>query len=351
MSGPAKILRTDFGGVTEQGGFPLEPLTAIIPVAGMGTRLRPHTHTQPKALMHVAGKPILAHILDALLPLPLQRVVLVVGYLGEKVEEYVREHYCLPVHFVTQEVPLGNGHAIYVAREFLGEGPVMIVMGDTIVKADLQGMARLAHSALAVREVPDPRRFGVVVLDKEGFVRRIVEKPEEPVSHLALVGVYFIRNAPLLGECLERLIREDRRVRGEYWLADALQLMVEAGERIQIFPIQGWFDCGTAEALLQANRDLLEGDPPDAPRLEDAVVFPPSFVHPQAVVRNSVIGPYVSIAEGAQVTESIIRDSIINAHARVHRVLLEGSIIGENAVVTGQPSRINLGDSSVVELA
>ncbi|MBI3998907.1 MAG: NTP transferase domain-containing protein [Armatimonadetes bacterium] len=324
-------------------------MKAIVPVAGVGRRLRPHTHTQPKALMHVAGRPILGHILDELVAVGIDEIILVVGHLGEKIEEYVRSRYHVRVHFVEQAEPLGNGHAIYVARQHLDGDGVLIVMGDTIIKADLPQVLAFQESAIGVREVSDPRRFGVVEVS-DGRVRRLIEKPEVPPSNLAVVGVYLIRRPQVLSRCLEHMVAERRMVRGEYWLADALQMMVDAGERMQTFRISGWYDCGTPEALLEANRELLASErlPQTAP--EGSVVLTPSFVDPTAQVEGSVIGPFASIAEGARVINSVVRDSIVNAAATLHGVLLEHSIIGENALVTGRPARINLGDSSEIEL-
>jgi glucose-1-phosphate thymidylyltransferase len=324
-------------------------MKAIIPVAGVGRRLRPHTHTQPKALMHVAGRPILAHILDELVAAGVDEAVLVVGHLGEQVEEYVRSRYRIPVHFVEQPEPLGNGHAIYVARDYLDGDGVLIIMGDTIIKADLPKVLALRESAIGIQEVSDPRRFGVVEVS-DGRVRRLVEKPEVPPSNLAVVGVYLIRAPRLLRESLERMVAERRQARGEYWLADALQLMVEAGEPMRTFRTTGWYDCGTPEALLEANRELLASESiPERP-VNGSVVLPPSFVDASAHIEGSVIGPYTSVADGARVTNSVIRDSIVNADATLDGVLLEHSIIGEHASVVGRAARINLGDSSEVEL-
>ncbi len=324
-------------------------MKAIIPVAGVGRRLRPHTHTQPKALMHVAGRPILGHILDELVAAGINEVVLVVGHLGEKIEEFVRSRYRLRVHFVEQAEPLGNGHAIYVAREHLNGDGVLIIMGDTIIKADLPRVLALDESAIGIHEVSDPRRFGVVEV-ANGQVRRLVEKPEVPASNQAIVGVYLIRAPRLLGQCLEQMVKEQRLVRGEYWLADALQMMVEAGERMRTFQITGWYDCGTPEALLEANRELLASERSTPNGLPGSVVLPPSYVDPSAQIEGSVIGPFTSVAEGAKVTNSVVRDSIVNAGATLDGVLLEHSIIGEHASVTGRAARINLGDSSEIEL-
>ncbi len=324
-------------------------MKAIVPVAGRGKRLRPHTHTQPKVLMNVAGKPILAYILDELRDLGVDEVVLVVGYLAEKVEEFVRERYTFRAHFVRQDEPMGNGHAIYLARQHL-TGPTLIVFGDTIVEADLGAVTRTPHSVIGVSRVADPRAFGVVELDGDGFVRRLWEKPAVPPSDLVVVGVYMIQHPAPFRAALERLVDEKRTQNGEYWLADALQIMIEQGGQLRTFPVSRWYDCGTPEALLRANHALLENVPVPAP-IPGSVVIPPSSIAGTAVVEGSVIGPYVTIAEGARVVNAVIEESIINANARVESVLLEHSIIGENAAVTGRRGRINLGDSSEVEVS
>lgn len=323
-------------------------MNAIIPVAGRGKRLRPHTHTQPKVLMNVAGKPILAHILDALRNFGVEEITFVVGYLAEKVEQYVTEHYAFRSHFITQDEPMGNGHAIYVAREYL-TGPTLLVFGDTIVQGDLRAASRLPDSAIGVQAVDDPRAFGVVELDGDGFVRRLWEKPGVPPSDLAVVGLYMIQRPAPLRAALEQLVAERRMVNGEYWLADALQIMIDSGEPLRSFPVDRWYDCGTPEALLRANHDLLQLAPPPV-TVPGSVVIPPSFISPTAVVEGSIVGPYVTIAEDARVTNAVLRESIVNAGARVESVLLDSSIIGERAAVVGRRARINLGDSSEIEL-
>src|SRR2546427_738640 len=216
-------------------------MKAIIPAAGFGTRLRPHTYTQPKALLQVAGKPILAHIIDELVTVGVDEIVLVVGYLGERIEAQMRERYrSLRLQFVRQEEPLGNGHAVYVARERLDGDPVLLIFGDTIIKGDLAGLVRSRQSVAGVAEVEDPRRLGVVELDGAGYVRRIIEKPSEPPSNLAVVGAYLIHDTRALRRALERMVTEDRRMKGEYWLADAMQLMIDAGERMKTFRVDRW---------------------------------------------------------------------------------------------------------------
>jgi glucose-1-phosphate thymidylyltransferase len=329
-------------------------VNAIIPVAGRGTRLRPHTHTQPKVLMNVAGKPILAYILDNLGALGVDEVTLVVGHLADQVEEYVKERYEFRAHFVHQEEALGNGHAIYVAREYL-TGPTLIVFGDTIVEADLKAATGLPHSAIGVHRVGDPRAFGVVEVNGDGFVRRLWEKPDRPpaglteIPDLAAVGVYMIREPRPFRAALEEMVARRQMAKGEYWLADALQIFIDRGARLGTFPVNHWYDCGTPEALLRANHALLESVPAPRP-VDGTVVIAPSSIADSAVVEGSVIGPYVTIADGAHVVNSVLRESIVNAHARVERVVLERSIIGERATVKGRQARINIGDSSDIEL-
>ena len=324
-------------------------MNAIIPVAGRGKRLRPHTHTQPKVLMNVAGKPILAYILDELQSLGVEEIVLVVGHLAEKVEDFVRERYPFRAHFVYQDEPMGNGHAVYVARAHL-TGPTLIVFGDTVFRADLRAAAALPYSAIGVHRVADPRAFGVVEVE-EGIVRHLWEKPSAPPSDLAAVGVYMIQRAAPFRRALETLVEGRRMADGEYWLAEALQIMIDSGERLQTFPVEQWYDCGTPEALLRANHALLDDAPPPVVQIAGSVIIPPSAIAETAIVEGSVLGPYATIADGARVTNAVIQESIVNANARVESVLLEHSIIGDNAAVTGRRGRINLGDSSEIELS
>jgi glucose-1-phosphate thymidylyltransferase len=326
-------------------------MRAIVPTAGLGVRLRPHTFTQPKGLLQVAGKPMLAHIVDELVAAGVDEIVFVVGYLGEQIEAWALAQYGgLALHFVTQPQPLGNGHAVFVAREYLDGKPTLVIFGDTIIKGDVAGFLHSARSMAGVKEVDDPRRLGVVELDGTGNVRRIIEKPQNPTSHMAVIGAYFIKNSAALREALDRLVREDRRMRGEFWLADALQLMVDAGERMGTFPIEHWYDCGTVDALLQANRDLLALTPPPIPAALASQVIPPSSVSSSAVLEGSVVGPHASIGAGARIINSKVKDSIINAHTLIEGAQLEQSVVGEGAVIRKVQGKINVGAASVLDL-
>ena len=324
-------------------------LTAIVPVAGVGTRLRPHTHTTPKALLYVAGRPILAHILDDLLALGVRQAVIVTGSMGERIRDFVDARYAnsgLSFSYVEQKEPQGLGHAIHLAAPKVKSGPILILLGDTIFRADFSMLISGGTSAIGVKAVEDPRRFGVVEVEA-GRVRRLVEKPDVPPSHLAIVGVYYMEDGVPLFEALDELVRRDLRTRGEYQLTDALQLVIDHGHEIRTFPVEGWYDCGKTETLLETNRQLLElaGG---APMVPGSVVLPPVAIEPGAEIVNSVIGPHVSVATGAQVRNCVVRNSIINPNARVENILLEESLVGENAVAQGVFQSLNVGDSSEV---
>lgn len=323
-------------------------MRAVIPVAGVGTRLRPHTYTLPKVLLNVAGKPILGHILDTLVRQGITQATIVVGYKADLVEEYVRSHYDLEVSFVHQEDRMGLGHSVWIAREtFSDDEPLLIILGDTIFDVDLALASHSRYSSLGVKSVPDPRRFGVVETDGT-FIKQLVEKPDVPQSNLAIVGLYYITNPKLLKTCLNDLILNDKRNRGEYQLTDALQMMIERGERFTTFPVEGWYDCGKPETLLATNRHLLNERPAYSVR-ENAVIIPPVFIADSATVVHSVIGPYTTVAENATVVDSVVRNSIVSDGATVTSSLLEESIIGNHSIVRGNFSRLNVGDSSEID--
>ncbi len=325
-------------------------MRAIIPVAGIGTRLRPHTHTIPKALVQVAGKPILGHIIDQLVPLGITDIVLVTGYMGERVKEYVAEAYPdLAACYVDQEERKGLGHAIFLTRECVDDGPSLIILGDTIVTADFQALVKRRATAIGVKAVDDPRLFGVVEVEG-GVVKSLVEKPDLPPSNLAIVGLYLIQNTGVLMECLAEIVDRDIRTKGEYQLTDALKIMLERGERMEPFEVEGWHDCGRPETLLETNRFLLERAGNGAPEIAGSVIIPPVSIDPSAVIENSILGPFVSIAAGSRVENSIVRDSIINSAAHVEMTLLANSLIGEGAVVRGHYQKLNVGDSSEIDI-
>ena len=323
---------------------------AIIPVAGVGTRLRPHTYTLPKVLLNVAGKPILGHILDKLIEDGITSATIVVGYMGNLVEQYVRSEYGhLRSNFVTQEELLGLGHSIWVARESIptnGE-PLFIILGDTIFDVDLKSVFKTKTSALGVKTVEDPRRFGVVEMEGE-YISKLVEKPEHPKTNLAIVGVYFIRNPNLLVETLNELVEGNIRTKNEYQLTDALQRMIDRGERFTTFAVDAWYDCGKPETMLSTNRHLLMKHTTER-KIAGVITIPPVSIAATAEIENSIIGPYATIGEGSSVKDAIIRDSIIGDGCVVRSALLERSIAGNNATIRSGFRRVNAGDSSEID--
>jgi glucose-1-phosphate thymidylyltransferase len=322
-------------------------MRAIIPVAGVGSRLRPHTYTVPKVLLNVGGKPIIGHILDSVIENGFTEATIIIGYLGEMIKEYVLKHYSIKVDFVEQEERLGLGHAIYLSRHTFSRDPILIILGDTIFDVELKKMISSSHTAIGVKKVEDPRRFGVAEISN-GFITRLIEKPENPTSNLAMVGLYYIKQPQQLVESLKEMIKSNARTKGEFQLTDALQMMIERGEQMQTFNVDGWYDCGKPETLLSTNQHLLSLLPIPLP-IEGVVELPPVFISPEASVKNSIIGPYATIAEGATVENSIIRNSIISEGASVSEALLQDSIVGSNAIVRGTYKRINIGDSSELE--
>lgn len=326
----------------------------VIPAAGQGTRLQPHTFTRPKVMLPVAGRPIIGHILADVAPLGADEIRLVVGYMGGVVEKYAREEFPdLPVRIVWQKERQGLGHAVLHALDEADRGPALVVLGDTVFDVDYAAVVGGEHNALGVRRVPDPERFGIVELDEAGErITKLVEKPAEPKSDLALVGLYFVREAERLRRAIQDLVDGDRRTRGEYQLTDALQAMIDQGERFVPYPIGDWFDCGKPETLLDTNRALLERRPP--PRVPDdvhgaaVVIVPPVYIGPDCTLENAVVGPWVSLQRGATVRDAVVRDSIVGEGATIEGAVLERSILGPAARVRGRPRTLDLGDGSEV---
>jgi len=323
-------------------------LRAIIPAAGFGTRLKPHTFSLPKVLLNVGGKPILGHIIEKLLSEQIYNATFVVGYLGEKIVEYVKKYYPeLNSNFVTQDIALGLGHAIHVAVPTIKEEEIFIILGDTIFDVDLHSVFQKKMSSLGVKYVEDPSRFGVAVCN-DGLISKLIEKPQTPISKLALVGLYYIRNTNLMIESLNELFEKEIKTKGEYQLTDALQLMIEKGEQFTTFNVDGWYDCGKSETLLSTNRFLLETKGTNR-KVDNNVIIDPVYISESAIVKNSVIGPFTTISENCVVEESIIRNSILSPNSRVEKSMLDNSIIGMNAIVKGNYKKLNAGDSSEIE--
>jgi len=331
-------------------------MKVVIPMAGYGTRLRPHTWSKPKPLVTVAGKPVLGHVLDTVAGLPfVEEVIFVVGYLGEQVEEYVRQGYPgLRARYIEQRELLGQSHAVWLAREHLA-GPMLMIFVDTLVEADLAGLAREPAGAVAfVRAVSDPRRFGVAELGAHGRVTRLVEKPQDSANNLAVVGLYYFADSARLLGAIESQMALGEKLKGEYFLADAINLLLDDGLDMRVEPVEVWMDCGTPESLLETNRFLLDrgrDNSVEAARRPEVLVIPPVYIDPTAELRQAVIGPHVTIAADCVVERSILQDSIVDAGSSILDTTLMHSLIGRDARVVGRHRSLNVGDSSEVGFA
>lgn len=331
-------------------------MKAIIPVAGAGTKLRPLTYTQPKALIPIAGKTILSVIVDQLLDAGVTEFVFVIGYLGEKIQRYIAKTYPdLSYTLVTQSDRRGTGHAIWLTRDAVGDDEVLIVLGDTICDYNVQEILSKESSQIGVRKVDDPRSFGVAELDENDHVLKVVEKPLIPKSNMAMVGIYYIKQSNSLFAALDKHLYNRADEDGEYHLTNALQQMIENGVPFDAFRVNNWFDCGKKETLLSTNATLLkqmnEGKETDILHLENGtVIIPPVSIAEGCKLYNSIIGPNVTIGEHTTVNASIIRDSIIGSYAQLEEVVLHSSIIGSDAFVRGMSQSLNIGDNTEIDL-
>ena len=328
----------------------------LVPMAGYGTRLRPHTWSKPKPLVSVAGKTVLGHVLDGIATVPdVDEVVFIVGYLGQQVAEYVSQHYPhLQARYVEQAELLGQSHAVWLAREYVS-GPLLILFVDTLIETDYAFLKHESADAVAwVKAVPDPRRFGVAELRPDRTVSRLIEKPEDMANNLVVVGCYYFRDGVHLLRAIETQMAGQERPKGEYFLADAINHMLDAGLRMRIEAVEVWQDCGKPDALLETNRYLLDSgrdNTAQARTREGVVVVPPVYIDPTALVADSVIGPHVSIGAGCEVRRSLVRDSIIDDGSQILDTALSASIIGREARVVGRYRALNVGDSSEIDFA
>jgi glucose-1-phosphate thymidylyltransferase len=323
----------------------------IIPAAGFGTRLRPHTWSKPKPLVSVAGKPILGHVLDSIVPLHPEKVVFITGYLGDQIRAYVEGQYTFPCSFVHQDEMRGQAHAIQLAREEV-RGPVLIAFADTIFATDLSILEETnADGVIFVKEVDKPQAFGIVELDG-GRIRRIIEKPDNPPTNLAVAGVYYFRDAARLLAAIDAIMAAGTQTKGEFYLTDAIQVMIDDGARIEAATMDLWLDCGRPETLLETNRVLLarmDGHM-TAPQYAGSVIIPPVVIAPSAHIRSAVVGPNASVGENVTITDAIVRDVILNHDSEIANVMLMNSIVGAGTVVSGDFHSVNIGDSSEVNL-
>ncbi|HNQ12657.1 MAG TPA: sugar phosphate nucleotidyltransferase [Bacteroidia bacterium] len=331
-------------------------MKVIIPVAGIGSKLRPHTHTQPKALVPVAGTPILGHIVNYLYSNGLNDFVFVIGYLGEKIEQYISENFShINSSFVLQEPREGLGHAVWLARHQIKENEeIIIYLGDTILDFDLKEFLSLTNSVVGVKKVDDPRNYGVVELNAEGLITRLEEKPSIPKSNLALAGIYRFKESSLLMECLSEMIKSKKEAKAEYHLTDGIMMAINRGVKITTIPVGNWFDCGNKESLLETNATLLKRNSEINKTLfhyENTIIIEPVQIHESAEIRNSIIGPNVSIGEKTMINNSIVSESIIGAYSQLETAVIHKSVIGNDSYLKGLSQSLNLGDSTEIDFS
>ena len=323
-------------------------MQVIIPLAGKGTRLRPLTHLIPKPLIKVAGRPVLDWVMDRLEGLDVEELIFITGHLKEQVETYVRKRYAIPSRFIEQKVQDGTAGAVHLARPAI-HGPVMIIFVDTIFDADLSNVRHTkADGIIWTKEVEDYQRFGVVVADDSGNMTRIVEKPSTPISKRANIGLYYIRNWKLLYEGIEHVMRQPPN-KGEYYLTDAFQYMIEHGAKIQVLDVEGWYDAGKIDTLIATNRAMLErGHARHGGHITSSTIVDPVYIEDGVRVVGSTVGPNVSVAAGTVIERSEIRDTVIGERSRVVRSALHDSLVGDDVVLEGVRGTVTAGDHTEV---
>ncbi len=329
-------------------------MKAIIPVAGAGTKLRPHTYTQPKALIPLAGKTVLSIIVDQLKEAGVDEYIFIVGYLGDKIQDYVKTNYpSLTVHFVYQNDRQGIGHAVRLTRNIVNGDDIIIVLGDTICDYDVAAVIKSSTSMIGVRKVDDPRNFGVAEIDAEQKISHVVEKPQIPKSNMALVGVYKIKETDLMFQCLEVNIKQGIRTHGEYSITDALDCMIQKGAEFRAFKVDSWFDCGKPESLLQSNSTLLKkfnARSEQCPEYENTVLVQPVSIGKNCSIKNSIVGPNATIGDNTTIDSSIIKNSIIGSYSNLNDIVLDLSLIGSDTSIKGETRRLNIGDNTDIDL-
>ena len=334
-----------------------QSLKIIIPMGGYGTRLRPHTWSRPKQLIRMAEKTVIDHVLDTFKTLPDPsnvEYIFIVGKMGEKIEAHMQEYYPeLKVRYIEQTEMRGQSHALHLAREFLN-GPMLMIFGDTLVETNLSFLANESADGVAwVKAVPDPRRFGVAVVGADGWVSQIIEKPKDLDNNLVVVGFYYFKDSTALVAAIEEQMHRDIRLKNEYFLADAVNIMLESGIKMHVQPVETWLDAGTVEDVLATNGYLLDhghDNSAEATRRENLVLIPPVYIHPSAVIEHSVIGPHVAIGADCHIRSCILRNTIVDDGAHVTDVVLEHSLIGQEANITRRPGMLNVGDHTELTL-
>jgi len=327
-------------------------MKVIIPLAGKGTRLRPHTHVVPKPMLKVAGRPVMSYVMDDVQKLGnVEQVVYITGHLKEKVEAYARAAYDIPSVFIEQEVQDGTAGAVAKARDYI-DAPVLIIFVDTIFDADLSIIKDSTDDGIIwTKEVEDYQRFGVVVTDENGHMTRIVEKPRDPISKRANIGLYYIRNWKLLMEGIDHVLKSAPN-KGEWYLTDAFQYMIDKGAKIRVVDVEGWYDAGQLETLLDTNRVMLEKGRARRPATlgEGATIVEPVYIEDGCTIEHATVGPNVSLGAGSTVRHATLRDTVAGDKVHISHAALHDSFLGDQVVVEGVKGRLTAGDHSEIRV-
>ena len=325
-------------------------MKAIIPLAGKGTRLRPHTHLVPKPMLKIAGKPVMAYILEDLERLGgVDQVIYVTGHLKEKVEHYARTQFKLPAAFVEQTVQDGTAGAVKLAEPYVDQD-VLIIFVDTIFETDLSVIKRTdADGIIWVKEVEDYQRFGVVVTDKDGNMTKIVEKPDTPISKRANIGLYYVKNWKLLYEGIDHVLKQPKN-KGEYYLTDAFQYMIDKGAKLKVIDVEGWYDAGKLDTLLETNRIVLDKGAARRPKNVEAsvTIHDPVYIEDDVTITNSTIGPNVTLGKGSRVESSTLTDTIVGSKGTIRHSQLHNSLIGDEVLIEGLRGELTVADHSEI---
>ncbi len=325
-------------------------MKVIIPLAGKGTRLRPHTHTVPKPLLKVAGKPVMDYVMEDVARLGnVEQVVYITGHLKGAVEKHARERYDIPGVFVEQVVQDGTAGAVNLAREFVDQ-PVLIIFVDTIFDADLSIINDSTDDGIIwTKEVEDYQRFGVVVTDENGHMTKIVEKPGTPISKRANIGLYYIKNWKLLFEAVQHTLAQPTN-KGEFYLTDSFQYMIDHGAKIRVVDVEGWYDAGKLDTLLDTNRVMLKKGRAHIPStgLTNVNITEPVRIEDGATVSDSYVGPNVVIGAGSVVSNCTLVDTILGNGTKVAESTLTKSMVGDGAKVVGVTGAITVGADSEI---
>jgi glucose-1-phosphate thymidylyltransferase len=334
----------------------LQLVKAIILAAGAGTKLRPITYTQPKSLIPIGGTTILGFIIDQLIQAGVNEYIFVIGYLGEKIKDYVTAEFPhIHAHFIYQQERRGTGHAVLLTKDLVGPNEdVLIVLGDTITNLDFKTIINGAHSSIAIKKVDDPRAFGVANIDEHNRITEVIEKPVFPKSNLAMVGVYFIKESQALYQQLMKGMEIHNGSNAEYHLTSGINALIQEDyAHIEAIKVDNWFDCGKKETVLETNAQLLKqknkNESIEPYYLGTSIIIPPVSIGEGCDIQHSIVGPNVSIGENSNIQYSMIKNTIIGAYTNILDILLKDSIIGSDASIKGSSQSLNIGDNTEID--